>query len=99
MTNSTGSTWYWVTWKINVNAYMQPLRGNVPSEVATKGPGRWSWSMQGPVPTGLSNYILYPGQSLSISGNTNYLYGAMTFYKKHCEYRDGDAVIKEMQPE
>lgn len=99
MTNSTGSNWYWVTWKINVNAYIQPLRGNMPADAVTKGgPGRWCWGMQGPIPTGLENYILYPGHSLSISGNTDYIYGQMSFYKKHCEYRNGDAVIKEMQP-
>lgn len=97
MTNSSGSTWYWVTWKVNVNSYMQPLRGNVPDDVGTKGPKRWCWCMQGPIPTGLENYILYPGQSLSIDGERNYKYERTSFYKKHCEYRDGDAVVKSME--
>lgn len=98
MTNSNESTWYWVTWKINTNAYINPLRGDMPDDGDKKGPSMWTWGMQGPIPTGLDKYILYPGQSLTISGNTDYLYGAMSFYKKHCEYRDGDTVVKSMKP-
>ena len=95
MTNDSG-TWYWVTWKVNVNAYIQPLRGDMPSDAKNNGPSVWTWGMQGPIPTGLENYILYPGQSLQINGATDYKYGNMSFYKKHCEYRNGDAVVKEM---
>lgn len=91
---------YWITWKINVNAYMQPLRGNMPSDAKIKGPGRWIWGMQGPYPLGLKNFTLYPGHSLAIDGIQNYIYGNVSFYKKHCEYRKSDdSVVKSMEPE
>lgn len=95
MTNSTGNTWYWVSWEINKPAYLQPLRGDMPSDADKNGPSVWSWGMQCYVP-GLANHPLYPGQSISFAGGTNY-YGAnsLSFYNKHCEYRDGKNVIKK----
>lgn len=89
------NTWDYVTWQINTNAYLQPLRGDRPTDAATKGPSVWCWGMQGPIPSGLENYILYPGQAISIDGSINYVYGDMSFYYKHCEYRDGNSVIKK----
>ena len=95
MTNSTGNTWYWVSWEINKPAYLEPLRGDMPSDAATKGPSVWSWGMQCYIP-GLANHPLYPGQSITFNGNTNY-YGAnsLSFYNKHCEYRNGNSVVKK----
>ena len=95
MTNSTGNTWYWVSWEINKPAYLEPLRGDMPGDAATKGPSVWSWGMQCYIP-GLANHPLYPGQSITFNGNTNY-YGANTlsFYNKHCEYRNGNTVVKK----
>lgn len=95
MTNSTGNTWYWVSWEINKPAYLEPLRGDIPDDAATKGPIQWSWGMQCYIP-GLANHPLYPGQSITFNGNTNY-YGAnsLSFYNKHCEYREGNNVIKK----
>lgn len=89
------NTWDYVTWQINTNAYLQPLRGDRPTDAASKGPSVWCWGMQGPIPSGLENYILYPGQAISIDGSINYVYGDMSFYYKHCEYRDGNSVIKK----
>ena len=87
--------WYFVTWKINTTAYPNPLRGDLPLDAVEKGPSVWCWGMQGPIPTGLSNYPLYPGQGLTIEAQTNYKYGNMSFYNKHCEYRDdNDNVVK-----
>ena len=95
MTNSTGNTWYWVSWEINKPAYLEPLRGDMPSNASTKGPSVWSWGMQCYIP-GLANHPLYPGHSITFNGNTDY-YGANTlsFYNKHCEYRDGNTVVKK----
>lgn len=94
-TSKDSKVWYFVTWKINTTAYPNPLRGDLPSDAVEKGPSVWCWGMQGPIPTGLSNYPLYPGQGLTIEAQTDYKYGNMSFYNKHCEYRDdNDNVVK-----
>ncbi|MBP5588282.1 MAG: hypothetical protein J6X37_06095 [Treponema sp.] len=95
MTNSTGNTWYWISWEINKPAYLEPLRGDMPSDAETSGPSVWSWGMQCYIP-GLANHPLYPGQSITFNGSTNY-YGAnaLSFYNKHCEYRSGKTVVKK----
>ena len=94
-TSKNSNVWYFVTWKINTTAYPNPLRGDLPSDAEKKGPSVWCWGMQGPIPTGLSNYPLYPGQGLTIEAKTDYKYGNMSFYNKHCEYRDdNDNVVK-----
>lgn len=90
------NTWYWITWKVNTKCYPQPLRGDLPSEAISKGPSVWCWGMQGPIPEGLDTFILYPGQSMAIDADVDYKYGKMSFYNKHCEYRDtDDNVVKE----
>ena len=94
-TPKNSNVWYFVTWKINTTAYPNPLRGDLPSDAGKKGPSVWCWGMQGPIPTGLSNYPLYPGQGLTIEAKTDYKYGNMSFYNKHCEYRDAnDKLVK-----
>ena len=95
MTNSTGNTWYWISWELIKPTYLQPLRGDMPSDAAENGPSVWSWGMQCYIP-GLANHPLYPGQSITFNGNTNY-YGAnaLSFYNKHCEYRNGKKVVKK----
>ena len=95
MTNSTGDTWYWISWELIKPTYLQPLRGDMPSDAAENGPSVWSWGMQCYIP-GLANHPLYPGQSITFNGNTNY-YGAnaLSFYNKHCEYRNGKKVVKK----
>ena len=85
---------YYITWKINTKAYTTPLRGDLPEDAAVNGPSVWCWGMQGPIPRGLEYYVLYPGQSLQIDGSCDYLYGAMSFSDKHCEYRNGNVVVK-----
>ena len=89
------NTWYWITWNINTKCYPQPLRGDLPDDAETKGPSVWCWGMQGPIPEGLDTFILYPGQSMAIDADVDYKYGKMSFYDKHCEYRDdNDNVVK-----
>ena len=89
------NTWYWITWKVNTKCYPQPLRGDLPKDAETKGPSVWCWGMQGPIPEGLDTFILYPGHSMTINAKTDYKYGNMSFYNKHCEYRDdNDNVVK-----
>jgi len=98
MTKDPKSTnnWYFISWNINSKAYPNPLRGDLPDTLdeANKGPTKWSWGMQGPISTGLENYILYPGQSITMDAQAVFVYGNMSFYNKHCEYRSGDVVIK-----
>ena len=72
-----------------------PLKGDMPADASVKGPSIWTWGMQGPVPLGSDKYKLFPGHSLSISGNTNYIYGAMSFYQKHAEYRTKNDEVKK----
>ena len=45
------------------------------------------------IPKGLTP--LYPGHSLAINAGSNFYFGGMSFYEKHCEYRQGTKVIKE----
>lgn len=95
MTNvNDTTTWYYITWKINTPAYTDPLRGDLPADAVEKGPSVWCWGMQGPVPSGFQNYALYPGQSITISGQTNFAYNTLSFANKHCEYRNGTKVVK-----
>lgn len=96
MTNSTGSTWYWVSWEINKAAHLQPLRGDMPSDAATNGPSVWCWGMQSYVP-GIPKGLtpLYPGHSLAFNAGSEFYYGGMSFYNKHCEYRNGTKVVKK----
>ena len=96
MTNSTGTTWYWVSWEINKAAHLQPLRGDMPSDAGTNGPSVWCWGMQSYVP-GIPKGLtpLYPGHSLAFNASSQFYYGGMSFYNKHCEYRDGTKVIKK----
>ena len=96
MTNSTGTTWYWVSWEINKAAHLQPLRGDMPSDAADNGPSVWCWGMQSYVP-GIPKGLtpLYPGHSLAFKTDERMYYGGMSFYEKHCEYRDGTKVIKK----
>lgn len=92
-----GTTWYWVSWELNKPAYLEPLRGDMPSDAATNGPSVWCWGMQGNMPI-LSNCALYPGQSITIDGSNTVNFGAgagFSFYNKHCEYRDGTKVVKK----
>ncbi|MCQ2582500.1 MAG: hypothetical protein MJ160_01210 [Treponema sp.] len=100
MTKKTNSTtWYWITWNINTKCYPQPLRGDFPSDAVEKGPSVWCWGMQGPIPEGLDKFILYPGHSMSIDANVDYQAGNMSFYEKHCEYRDNNGnVVKSKKP-
>ena len=94
MTNSTGSTWYWVSWELNKPAYLEPLRGDMPNDAADNGPSVWCWGMQGNLPI-LGNCALYPGQSITINGNYDFGVGTgFSFYNKHCEYRNGTKVVK-----
>lgn len=87
------NTWYWITWKVNTKCYPQPLRGDLPSDAISNGPSVWCWGMQGPIPEGLDTFILYPGQSMAIDANVDYKYGNMSFYDKHCEYRDDNGNV------
>lgn len=94
---SSGTTWYWVSWEINKAAFLQPLRGNIPSDVEENGPKVWCWGMQSYIP-GIPKGLdpLYPGHSLAFNAGSQFYFGAMSFYEKHCEYRDNDGnVIKE----
>ena len=91
-----GTTWVWVSWEINKAAHLQPLRGDMPSDAAESGPSVWCWGMQSyipGIPKGLTP--LYPGHSLAINAGSNFYFGGMSFYEKHCEYRQGTKVIKE----
>ena len=47
------------------------------------------------IPKGLTP--LYPGHSLAINAGSNFYFGGMSFYEKHCEYRNGNKVVKEMK--
>lgn len=98
MTNTSGTDWVWVSWEINKAAHLQPLRGDMPSDAATKGPSVWCWGMQSYVP-GIPKGLtpLYPGHSLAINAGSQFYFGAMSFYEKHCEYRNGNKVVKEMK--
>ena len=89
-------TRYWVSWEINKAAFLQPLRGDMPSDAATKGPSVWCWGMQSYVP-GIPKGLdpLYPGHSLAFNAGSQFWFGGMSFYNKHCEYRDGTKVIKK----
>ena len=95
---NTTTDWVWISWEINKAAHLQPLRGNMPSDdAATKGPSVWCWGMQSyipGIPKGLTP--LYPGHSLAFNAGSNFYFGGMSFYNKHCEYRDNnDKVHKE----
>lgn len=110
LTKETGSKWYWATWNINKAAYVMPLRGDLPkncevydpddsSKASPCGPSLWCWGMQGPTPLGQDYYTLFPGQAMIIRGDQNYIYGQMSFYRKHSEYYDTTtkAVIKSFK--
>ena len=96
MTKTGTNSWYWISWEINTPAYLEPFRGNMPSDAATNGPSVWCYGMQGNMPI-LQNTPLYPGQSISVTGNVDMGAGTgFSFYNKHCEYRDGDGkVVKQ----
>ncbi len=97
MTNTSGDTWVWVSWEINKAAFLQPLRGNIPDDVEENGPKVWCWGMQSYIP-GIPKGLdpLYPGHSLAFNASSNFYFGGMSFYDKHCEYRDNNGnVIKE----
>lgn len=66
MSTNTTNTYYWVTWKLNVTAYVGLLAGNVPSDAATKGPSQWCWAACAWVPL-KAYYPVYPGQSLTLT--------------------------------
>ena len=66
MSTNTTNTYYWVTWKLNVTAYVGLLAGNVPSDAATKGPSKWCWAACAWVPL-KAYYPVYPGESLTLT--------------------------------
>ena len=65
MTNSSDSTWYWITWEINTTAYVGFLAGDMPDDASTMGPSIWCWGSCAWV--GLKQYYpVYPGESLTL---------------------------------
>lgn len=58
--------WWWVTWDVTAPTYHGFVVGDVPTDATTAGPTKWyagecAWTAQ------KSNYILYPGETLTMA--------------------------------
>lgn len=72
--------WYWVSWDISTNTYHGFVLGDVPSDAAEKGPTKWyaaecAWVAQ------KTNYVLYPGETLTMAIENNCAYQAKFLFR------------------
>lgn len=76
--SNNNNTWYFISWNINITAYLHFFVGDIPSDAATKGPKHWLSSSCGW--TGLKEDTpAYPGECSIFATDANELYWGYTY--------------------